>query len=260
MNPYTVHQIYFSPTGTTRKTLETITAGLSTDKINRYDLTYTNTATQQSIPDGIALIGIPVYAGRVPIDFLKRFETISAHNIPTILIALYGNREFDDALIELRDVAIQKGFNIIAAGAFIGEHSYSTAQSPIAQNRPDKEDLKIAREFGQKVATKIVANDLSQPKIDGNRPYRDRINFGGISPETIAKSCTLCGKCSDVCPVGVIKVDDCVTTDKQNCIMCAACTRICAFGARHFNHPSIEEKRAMLMEHCSAAKQATIFI
>ncbi len=260
MKPDNIHLIYFSPTGTTRETIDAVAEGLSVKSVNRHDLTYVEETCAQTIDDGVAIIGIPVYAGRVPIDALQRLENFKARNIPTVLIALYGNREFEDALEELRDVVIQKGFKVIAAGAFIGEHSYSTPERPIAAGRPDVHDLKKAEIFGQKVLEKLTKNDLSLPNIDGNHPYKDRVKFGGVAPETVTKECTLCGKCADACPVHVIKVSDSVVTQAENCIMCAACTRVCEFGARHFDHPRIEEKRALLIKHCSTPKPPTLFL
>ena len=38
----------------------------------------------------------------------------------------------------------------MAAGAFIGEHSFSRKGMPIAEGRPDESDLKQATEFGKK--------------------------------------------------------------------------------------------------------------
>lgn len=255
-----VHLIYFSPTGTTRKTIDAIAAGLNPEQVNRYDLTFSFDAAEQHIADGVAIIGVPVYAGRVPKDVLERLANYKADDVPTILVALYGNREFEDALVELRDVSITKGFKVIAAGAFIGEHSYSTPERPIAAGRPDMDDLKLAVEFGQHVAAKMADNNFSLPAIDGNVPYRERVKFGGIAPETDAETCTLCGKCAEVCPVHIITVSDSVTTQAENCIMCCACIKFCPVMARHFKHPMIEEKRAMLRKNCSIAKEPKTFL
>ena len=260
MQPNNAHLIYFSPTGTTRKTINAITEGLSVKRVHRYDLTYANEMRTQSIDDGVAIIGIPVYAGRVPIDCLARLEGFTARMTPTVLVALYGNREFEDALVELRDVVVIKGFHVIAAGAFIGEHSYSTPKRPIAAGRPDIDDIKFAQEFGRQVAEKLAGEDFSLPEIDGNIPYRERVKFGGISPETSAKTCTLCGKCAEVCPVCVIEVSESVVTHAGGCIMCAACTRICDVDARHFDHPTIEEKRTLLNKNCAVPKLPKVFL
>ena len=227
---------------------------------NRYDLTCDFEKEQQNIAGGLVVIGIPVYAGRFLEDCLERMAGYQADGVPAVLVALYGNREFDDALVELRDVVIAQGFNVIAAGAFIGEHSYSTLKRPIAAGRPDVEDLRLAVKFGQDIAVKIERGDLETPEIDGHVPYRERVKFGGVSPETDAELCILCGECAGVCPVRVITVSDSVITQAENCIMCCACVKTCPVEARPFNHPSIEVRRDLLVRNCSILKTPKIFL
>lgn len=255
-----VNLIYFSPTGTTRKTMDAIAKGLNPERVNRYDLTFPSAKAEQSLVDGVAVIGTPVYAGRVPRDFLERMANYAANDVPTVLVALYGNREFEDTLVELRDVSITQGFKVIAAGAFIGEHSYSTPERPIAAGRPNADDLKLAFEFGQNIAEKLACDDFTIPDIDGHVPYRERVKFGGVAPETDIETCTLCGRCAEVCPVRVVTVTNSVTTQAENCIMCCACVKYCPDRARLFNHPLIEERREMLIRNCSAAKAPKVFL
>lgn len=40
-------------------------------------------------------------------------------------VVLFGNRNYDDALIELRNILAADGMHPIAAGALLGEHSFS---------------------------------------------------------------------------------------------------------------------------------------
>lgn len=255
-----VHLIYFSPTGTTRRIITAIVEGLGAEHVNVHDLTYPVEKAEQNIADGVAVIGVPVYAGRVPKDCLERMVNFKADGVPTVLVALYGNRDFEDALVELRDVTIAQGFNVIAAGAFIGEHSYSTPKRPIAAGRPNDDDLSLAVKFGKEIAAKIELNDFRTPEIDGNVPYKERVKFGGVAPETNAAICILCGRCAEVCPVRIITVSNAVTTQTENCIMCSACIKICPVESRLFNHPIIEERRALLIKNCSSAKRPKIFL
>lgn len=255
-----VRLVYFSPTGTTRKICEAVADGLQLQKRDIHDLTFPEDCTTVCLDDSLAVIGIPVYAGRVPEDALARLEGFTAKGIPTVLIALYGNREFEDALVELRDVVTEKGFKVVAAGAFIGEHSYSTAETPVAAGRPDADDLALARAFGEKIAAKLGSGELSTPEMEGDVPYRERVQFGGVAPETDAEACVLCGKCATACPVRVIEVGETVETDAQNCIMCASCIRVCGFNARIFTHPVIQERRTLLMKNCSERKEAKTFL
>lgn len=255
-----LHLVYFSPTGTTVKVMDAVAQGLKPGKLERHNLTHACEPQKLHFESGVALIGVPVYAGLVPAICLERLAGFSAQNIPTVLIALYGNRDFEDTLVELRDFVSPKGFTVIAAGAFIGEHSYSTADYPIAVDRPDEADLALAVEFGQRVAVKLASGDLNRPQISGNVPYKARVKFGGVAPQTDAKTCILCGKCAEVCPVKVITVNDSVVTEAKDCIMCAACVRVCPVGARPFEHPAVKERRELLVKNCSLPKTPTVFL
>ena len=82
-----------------------------------------------------------MYGGRLPADAVKRLSNLKGHNTPAVIVVVYGNREYEDALLELNDLAIEAGFKPVAAGAFIGEHSYSNKDSPIAHGRPDEKDI-----------------------------------------------------------------------------------------------------------------------
>ncbi|BEH08979.1 4Fe-4S binding protein [Geobacter sulfurreducens subsp. ethanolicus] len=253
--------IYFSPTRTTRKIVEQVAAGLDSQSIEHHDLTRMEQEFTLRLDDGVAVIGVPVYAGRVPEIFLKRIEKLSGEGIPAVLIALYGNRAYEDALVELRDVIIAKGFNVVAAGAFIGEHSYSTDGRPIAANRPDTEDLKYAIVFGVAIANKLQGDcNLATLDIPGNIPYKERVPLGGICPETMPELCTLCKTCARICPAFIITVDQEVTTKAENCVMCCACVKFCPYHARVMRHPMVEARRDMLIKNCSERKEPSCFL
>lgn len=255
------HLIFFSPTVTTKKTVEQIAAGIGATECHLYDLTRMETGLDLELSDGLALVGIPVYAGRVPEICLERMTRLSATGIPVVLVALYGNREFEDALVELRDVAVAKGFQVVAAGAFIGEHSYSTDGRPIAANRPDTADLQLAAEFGEAIARRLQTGEESPtPIIPGNTPYRERVQLGGVAPETDPELCTLCGRCAAVCPTFVIKVEKMVLTEAAHCLMCCACVKICPEQARQMKHPAVEAKREMLVRNCAERKEPVWFL
>lgn len=255
------HLIYFSPTGTTSKVIKQVAAGLDSRDVEHHNLTRMEQEFSLCIDDGVAVIGVPVYAGRVPEIFLKRIEKLSGEGIPAVLIALYGNRAYEDALVELRDVITAKGFNVIAAGAFIGEHSYSTDERPVAANRPDAGDMQKAREFGAAITNKLQG-ECNQTTLDipGNTPYKERVPLGGVCPETKPELCTLCKTCARVCPAFIITVDQEVSTKAENCIMCCACVKLCPYHARVMRHPMVEARRDMLVKNCSERKEPSCFL
>ena len=256
----TAHLLYFSPTGTTRMIMTGIARGLAVERVIHYDVTRPDSCFETDLTEGVAIIGVPVYAGRVPELCLQRLQSITAQGLPCILVALYGNRAYEDTLVELNDFAVTKGFSVIAAGAFVGEHSYSTPHCPIAAGRPDSEDLALAERFGREVAAKIENGCLDPPEIKGNVPYRERVQFGGVAPETDRQRCTLCGRCAEVCPTGAIRVSDQVRTDADNCVMCCACVKSCAANARPFDHPRIAERRGLLLQSCGEPKAPELFL
>lgn len=257
-----VDLIYFSPTQTTKKVLEGIAEGIATKEVTHVDLTLP-AATQQPIGD-LAIIGAPVYGGRIPVDAKKRLRQLNAGNIPAAVVVLYGNREFEDALLELKNIASDLGFIPIAGGAFIGEHSYATKDRPIAMGRPDTEDLKKAKDFGEKIREQIKGVDsvdkMPVLEVPGNFPYKERRKVPDMSPVTQENLCTICGTCASVCPTSAITVDETVTTRAEDCIRCCACVKSCPTGARVWDHPRIKEITEWLYTNYSKRKEPEIFL
>ena len=161
MNIDNLHLIYFSPTQTTKKVLNAIADGFNPEAVRHSDLTLPDSIRSKEsgekirIDDGLTIIGVPVYAGRVAPVAVERIRRFMADGVPAVLVVLYGNREFEDALRELKDLAVEAGFRPFAGGAFIGEHSFADSKFPIACRRPDQEDLKKCFEFGALIKEKI---------------------------------------------------------------------------------------------------------
>ena len=134
--------IYYSPTGTTQKIIREIGQNLEFKTISENNISENNTALISDIPNNsLTVIGLPVYGGRLPITAIELLKNMHSNNSPVVIVVVYGNRDYDDSLLELKEIATNCGFNVIAGAAFIGEHSYSTNDKPIAENRPDKQVL-----------------------------------------------------------------------------------------------------------------------
>ena len=58
-----------------------------------------------------------------------RLREIRGEGTPAIVLAVYGNRSFGTAVAELASFVAERGFVPVAAGAFVGEHSYSTPET-----------------------------------------------------------------------------------------------------------------------------------
>lgn len=260
----------FSPTGTTRNVLDAIADGIGAAATSRHDLTL----PASWIADGwdrpsagdLAVIGVPVYGGRVPALAVERLRaSVAGGGMPAALVVVYGNRAFDDALLELRDLAVELGFAPVAGATFVGEHTFSTRRWPVAEGRPDIADLALARDFGRKVRETLEGCDdpAGMPKltVPGNVPYREGVQAAAISPDTEAAACVLCGECARRCPTGAVRLEaESVETRKELCLRCLACVRACPTGARAMLHPRILEFGRVLHEQHGLRKEPQIFM
>src|ERR1700690_2267706 len=105
--------IYFSPTQTTRKVVENIAQGIQIVPVEHVDLTLPPAGMRERVEmhDELAIIGSPVYAGRLPVDVISRFRHLKGNATPAVIVVVYGNRAYEDALLELRDLALELGSN-----------------------------------------------------------------------------------------------------------------------------------------------------
>lgn len=242
-----IRTLYFSPTGTTRKVVLGIAeklAELSGTDVNLHHCDFTLPAVRKNSfsfdSEDLVVAGVPVYAGRVPNLLLKFLETLSGNGAQAVVVVLYGNRDYDDALIEFRDILASRGFRVMAAGAFIGEHSFSTT---LGAGRPDARDMAVAMDFAYKIYGKAGNPGVYPLAVKGHIPYRAHyrprgedgnfVNILKVTPKT-GSDCTDCKLCADVCPMGSIDADD-VSSVRGVCIKCGACIKKCPVGARYFD-------------------------
>ena len=242
--------VSFSGTGTTRRTAERIAGGIAS-RLNLpvESVDFSRPAVRQETlgfgEKDLVVFGTPVYAGRVPnvlLPFLR--ERIVGGGALAVPVVLFGNRNYDDALIELRNILAADGMHPIAAGAFVGEHSFSRV---LGANRPNAEDEALMDEFAARVAELAAGLDAAPVKsvaVRGQEPLRayytprDRagnpINILKVKPKTDLSRCGGCGLCADLCPMGSIDPAD-VSAVRGICIKCCACVKGCPTGAKFFD-------------------------
>ena len=242
--------VYFSGTGTTRRTVERIAGGIASRlNLPAESVDFSRPAVRQETlrfgEKDLVVFGTPVYAGRVPnvlLSFLR--ERVVGGGALAVPVVLFGNRNYDDALIELRNILAADGMHPIAAGAFVGEHSFSRV---LGADRPNAEDEALMDEFAARVAALAAGLDAAPVKsvaVRGQeplRPYytpRDRagnpINILKVKPKTDLSRCGGCGLCADLCPMGSIDPAD-VSAVRGICIKCCACVKGCPTSAKFFD-------------------------
>ena len=235
---------WFTGTGTTKKIVNTIAQFID----NNYEIKDFTLPDARKEPlvfkkGDLVIFGTPVIAGRVPNVLLKYLSTIEGNGALAVPVVLFGNRNYDDALIELRDILEKSGMHTIAAGAFVGEHSFSNV---LGAGRPDDKDIEETKKFAAKV--KEIANgnlNINSPvKVDGNpeigREYykpKDKnikpIDIRKVKPKT-NDNCNQCGKCADICPMGSINHNN-VSEFIGICIKCNACVKGCPKHAKYYD-------------------------
>ena len=247
------YEICFSPTGGTQKAAEAVTKGLAQSAV-KIDLTDAkeNFAGISLTKEDVALIAVPSYSGRVPETAAARIARLQGHDASAILICVYGNRAYEDTLVELQDIAHQAGFKVVAA---VAEHSIARRY---AAGRPDEEDRTQLAEFARQIAQKIAPGDTCEPKIPGHRPYR-KAGATGIVPKP-TKACINCGVCARKCPVGAINPTDSRKVDKKACISCMRCVAVCPHSARKINGLMLFLVNAMLKKACSQRKANELYL
>jgi len=261
-----IQLIYFSPTGTTQKVLSGILRGIEVDSIAEINLTLADAkTTEDKIPTcDLAIIGTPVYCGRIPVTAVERLEKLNGNNTPAVIVVVYGNNKYGDALRELKDIAVKAGFLPIGSAAFIGEHSFASFEFPIANGRPDVQDYHEAKRFGLMVHKKLyeIRNHagLTSLYVPGNFPYQERTIITGHSPTTKEASCKKCRQCATVCPVTAITIGKAVVTDDKLCTACCACIKSCSNSARIMEDPFIAQIGERLSNDCQRQKAPEIYI
>lgn len=265
-----IRMIYFSATDTTKTVVRRIGNHLAQKwnlPVREDDFTLPAARETDIVcsADELAVVGVPVYAGRVPNKLLPYVrDCIKGNGTPAVAVVLFGNRDYDDALIELRDVLGANGFCAIAGAAFVGEHSFSDI---LAAGRPDEDDLQLADRFAQDIAEKLETMEQlpAQPvAVKGNIPFKPYYTpphareYLKVKP-VLNDNCTGCGLCASLCPTGAIDPQD-VRQYRGACIKCGACIKKCPQHARYFDDEIYLSHKRTLEQNFMRRAQVELFL
>ena len=249
-----IMKIYFSPSGTTKQVVEQVASNFD-KKSETYDLLNFSEAKEFSSQD-IAIVGLPIFAGRLPKSGRERLAKLKGNNTKAIAITNYGNAHVSDALLELVDLLKENNFDVVAAATTVSHHSIFDG---VAVGRPDEEDIEKINEFSKKCTDKLESGESLKSELPGNRPYVDykQLPFEISCDETV---CAFCYDCVSVCPEKAIPDDDPIDTDLDICSRCSACISICPEDARKFSGEAFEAKKPAFESANSERKEPEFFL
>lgn len=249
------YAIYFSPTYTSKKSAVSIARGLE-GELTEIDLTLEKAIPKMTFSrHDVVVFGFPVYSGRILHEALNRLKIFKGDHTSCVITVTYGNRHYDDALLELFNIVKEKGFIPIAGAALIGEHTYGHIQV----GRPNRDDLYRDELFGSLVRLKLRDDNFSFVSVPGKYPYREG-GMGGIYRPETNELCNQCGICVNMCPVDAISKNNCKTISDK-CIACFRCIRICPMHAKNMdNNKKYQEFAEVFSEKLAVPKENEYFI
>lgn len=251
-----VTNIFFSPTESTKKVLELINEEIPF-KSEYIDVTLCNEQKGKNFDsDDLVIFGVPVYGGRIPQTTIERFKKYKGNNTPAIAIVTFGNRDYNVALLELKELIEENGFNVFAAAAVVTEHSIVHS---VAFGRPDPKDKVVIKKFINNALNKLeLVEKISQISVKGKHPFKE---YNGIPLKPITSNdCVLCGECANNCPVNAIPKDNPKLTNKDKCISCLRCINICPVNARKINPMIYKVCETSLKAMCHKRVEPDIYL
>lgn len=265
--------VYYSATGNTRGVALKLGKQLA-DKLGvpMEEMNYAPPAVRKKhymfSAEDLVLFATPVYAGRVPNKMLPFVEGgFTGGDALAIPVIIFGNRSFDNGLIELRNLLEQNGFHTVAAAAVATSHVFSEV---IAPGRPDETDWAVLCQFTSKVASRIqTMTEYPAPvEVPGDNPptvYYTPLGVDGkpsmflkAKPQTYEGMCDGCGICVEACPMSAISAED-PTQVPGTCIKCQACIKICPTQAKYFADENFLSHVKMLELNYTARKEPQVF-
>ncbi len=250
-----LYPIYFSPTGGTKQVAQIIsqtwnweseTIDLLPPGDNAYHFAFT--------PEDLCIVAVPSFGGRVPAIAAERLRQMQGGRAAAILVTVYGNRAFEDTLVELADILSDAGFSPVAAISAVAQHSIFPQ---FAQNRPDDTDQAELTCFAQQIRSSLERHTpLDAPPVPGNRPYK---TYHTIPMNPVGHNCSSCGICARECPVQAIPADQPDKVKKDLCISCMHCVSACPQHTRKLDKLLLTAAGLKMKSKCGGRKENQLF-
>ncbi len=206
----------FSPTGQS-KACALAVANATKQEFVEFDVThFIQRRKPLALADTTLIVAYPVYGGRVPVLFAEYLaKSVTCTNCKAVAIATFGNRAFEDALVEMEDILFAKGVPLIGAASLGCQHSYT---DKVGSKRPDIEDFQLLDRLAVYLSGKT--GTISPP---GNRPYKMDMPVADppYMPKPKVEGWIIPDQLYALCPTGAL-----AKRDPALCIHCCACIQL----------------------------------
>lgn len=246
-----VYLAYFSPTEGTKKAAD-ILASEFTKKPQTIDLGKRENRRKEIYFErqDLLIAAAPVYGGQLPVvDNL--FTNLKGENTPCIILAAFGNRDYEDTLAQMKHILSVRGFCCIGGIACIIPHTFS---DKLGANRPDEIDIVEIQKFAQSMKDKLESNQISSPAIPGDCNVKQK-EIKHVPKKFERDLCNNCQICVRECPVGAISANS-LDYASDICINCMKCVKVCVQGARSYERAELTN---YLDTHFSARREIESF-
>lgn len=272
-----VYGVYFSPVKNTANVVKKMAQDLGRElnlpvEVIDFTTPEKRTGSWSFKEDDLVVFGTPTFAGRIPNKILPYVQTLfEGEETLAIPVVTFGNRSFDNSLIEVKNELENHNFKTFVAAAIACEHSFT---DKLAKERPDREDIRQLEGFIREVAGLLQdinqKEDIISPvQVPGEHPLTgyyvplgidgQPVQFLKAKPKTVEEDCDHCGVCAAACPVAAIDFSD-EAKVPGTCIKCQACVKLCHSGAKYFDDEKFLSHVRMLEENYTRRAEPEFFI
>ena len=138
----------------------------------------------------VAVIGMPVYVGKVPLPAAASLRRIEGNGALTVAAVSYGGRKYGNALFELKRLTEECGFEAIGAGAFMISYMARRGSSRSSLPMIDSEALLDFSKAASEKIKRLTGCEIEELRIkpmpvevDGRMPVH---KISRISPKAAA--------------------------------------------------------------------------
>ncbi|MHC1743474.1 MAG: 4Fe-4S dicluster domain-containing protein [Syntrophobacteraceae bacterium] len=185
--------------------------------------------------DGV-IFGFPVFADFAPSVINRWLPTLEGRGKRCSLFFTYGARTTGYSHFHTKLLLERAGFQVLFTGEFLGRHSFNIGGWRIIPDRPDAEDLAVAREYAALAIERFSSDE--PPAFGLQKPFGYNQVIAALenepevterqwrNPVRIPEGCSMCRECETECPTRAFDADTGLS-DPKTCIGCMHCVYIC---------------------------------